>query len=171
LTRLSIGLWTKRLLFTSIQAEAMNRPSLLLIIAIIGFVVLTVGILVYLGINSSKQSVEPVNVTITSFNLTGYNNPVGIVWNDVFVLNYTNNGLTDVNNVTITLNTNSTYQIKRELSVFNSTYPHYYISSLTMGESYPLGAVKAGEHKDFRGEVWNNLEDSPKMDGYIFLPL
>lgn len=146
----------------------MNRTALLLIIAIIGIVVLTVGISVYLGINSPKQSVEPINVTITGFNLTGYNNPVGVVWNDVFVLNYTNNGLIDVSNVTITFTTDSPYQMKRELSVFNSTYPHYYISSLTMGQSYPLGVIKAGDYKEFHGEVWNNLDDSAKMGGSIF---
>jgi hypothetical protein len=146
----------------------MNKTALLFIIAIIGFAILTVGILVYLGINSSNQSVEPANVTITSFNLTGYNNPVGVVWNDAFVLNYTNNGLTDVNNVTIAFTTNSPYQIKRELSVFDSAYPHYYISALTMGESYLLGVIKAGEYKEFHGEVWNNLEDAAKMGGYAF---
>ena len=124
--------------------------------------------MVYLDISNSNLSVEPVNVTITSFNLTGYNNPVGVVWNDVFALNYTNNGLTNVNNVTITFTTNSPYQIKRELSVFNSTYPHYYISPLTMGESYPLGMITAGEHKEFHGEVWNNLKDAAKMGGYAF---
>ncbi len=146
----------------------MNRTALLLIIAIIGIAVLTVVILVSLGINSSNQRIEPINVTITSFNLTGYNNPVGVVWNDVFVLNYTNNGLTDVNNVTITFTTDSPYQIKRELSVFNSTYPHYYISALTMDESYTLGVIKAGDYEEFHGEVWNNLVDIAKMGGYNF---
>ncbi|NLF87919.1 hypothetical protein GX563_03760 [Candidatus Bathyarchaeota archaeon] len=134
------------------------------LIAVIGIVILTIGI-VYSVVNS-MQSGLPVNVTITSFNLTGYGNPVGVVWNDEFALNYTNSGLTDANNVSITFSTNSPFQIKREISVFDPNYPHYYIDSLTMGQAYPLGTIKAGGYKEFHGEIWNNLDDSAKMGGY-----
>jgi uncharacterized protein YxeA len=43
--------------------------------------------------NARTQNTTQVNidVKITDFDLTGYNNPVGVVWNSVFVLNYLNN--------------------------------------------------------------------------------
>jgi len=121
--------------------------------------------------NARAQNTTQVNidVKITDFHLTGYNNPVGVVWNSAFVLKYLNNGKTDVSNVTITFDINSTYNMDREIEVFNSTHPHYYIASFAMGESYPLGIIKAGEAKEFYGDICNNLDDSAKIRGFTFM--
>jgi hypothetical protein len=121
---------------------------------------------VYSGINSSKQSVERINVTINSFNLTGYYNPVGVVWNDKFNLTYTNNGTTDVYNTTITFSTNSTYEINRTIVHFALAPEDY--GEFMMGTEYPLGVIKTNETKEFSGCIWNYLGDSSKVHGFAF---
>jgi len=108
------------------------------------------------------------NVTIDNFSHTGYNSPVGVAWNYGFTLNFTNRGLTDANNLTLTFNTDSPYQIEREIAVFDSAPPHYYAETILMGEPYSLGSIKAGETKEFVGEIWNTVADGAKIRGYTF---
>jgi hypothetical protein len=110
-----------------------------------------------------------IDVKITSFNITGYDNPVGIAWNDEFQLNYLNNGTVDVHNVTIAFYTNSPYAMHREISIFDPTPPHYCIGGVEMGKSYPLDVIRAGETKVFCGEIWNSILDAAKIRGYAFL--
>ena len=147
----------------------MDRAALLLLIITLCIVVLVVGVFVYLGTNKSNQSTEPIiNITITSFNLTGYDNPVGVVWNDMFLLTYVNNGTTDIDNTTITFTTNSTFEKSREIGVFDSAPPHNYIGDFMMGEPYQLGIIKSNETKEFHGCIWNNLVDTAKVHGSSF---
>lgn len=134
----------------------MKRIAIVLIAIATGIAILIVSI-----------SLVP-NVTIDSFNHTGYNSPVGVAWNYGFTLNYTNRGLTDAQNVTLTFNTESPYQIERELSVFGSAPPHNYVETVLMGEPYSLGDIKAGETKEFVGEIWNTVADGAKIRGYAF---
>ena len=135
--------------------------------------ILIIGIVV--SLNSNLPNSNPpnntlkVNVKITSFNFTGHNNPVGTVWNTAFVLNYLNNGTIDVDNVTITFTTNSTYELDRKIEVFNSSHPHYYVESFRMGEPYLLGSVRAGEEKEFYGDILNDLTDSAKIWGFAIV--
>ncbi len=132
--------------------------------------ILIIGILVSsLSNNNQNGAPQPITeVKITDFYLNGYSNPVGVSWNNAFVLYYINNGSTDVN-VTITFSTNSTYKMDREIFVFNSTPPHYLVGSNMMGEPYSLGIIKAGEAREFYGEVMNSLSDSSKLGGFAFV--
>ena len=148
------------------EVDMGNRK--LVIIASTFIVVLIIGILVSLNSYPPDTTLK-VNVKITSFNYTGYINPVGIIWSSAFVLNYLNNGTIDVDNVTITITTNSTYELDRTIEVFNSTYPHYYIEEFKMGEPYPLGLIKAGEEKQFHGAIFNDLTDSAKISGFAIM--
>jgi hypothetical protein len=119
--------------------------------------------------NIPSSTPKPIiDVKITIFNLTGYFNPVGVVWNDVFLLTYVNNGTTDVNNATITFSTNSTFEMSREIDVFDSAPPHNGISAFLMEEPYSLGTIKANETKEFHGCIWNYLGDTSKVHGFAF---
>ncbi len=138
------------------------------------FAVVALAFLIFIGIGispniNSSNNTPKINVKITSFNYTGHNNPVGIAWNSVFVLDYLNNGTIDVDNVTLTITTNSTYELDRTIEVFNSTHPHYYIESFKIGEPYPLGLIKAGEEKQFHGDICNDLTDIAKIWGFAIV--
>jgi hypothetical protein len=106
---------------------------------------------------------------ITDFYLNGYYNPVGVVWNDMFLLTYANNGTTDVDNTTITFSTNSTFEMSREIDVFEpAPNVNNSIRSFVMGEPYSLGTIKINETKEFIGCIWNYLGDSSKVHGFAF---
>jgi hypothetical protein len=121
-----------------------------------------------------QQSPFPTTTTkpevhITDFYLNGYYNPVGVVWIDMFNLTYTNNGTTDVDNITINFTTNSTFEISREIDVFEpAPNQNNTIRSFVMGEPYSLGNLKANETKEFIGGIWNYLGDSSKVHGFAF---
>lgn len=145
----------------------MNRMTIITIMVCLA--VLMLGVIIYLSNNiSSQNSRVAINVKITSFNITGYSNPVGIVWNDQFVLTYFNNETIDVCNTTITFSTNSSFQMRREIGVFDSVPPHNYVGGFMMNEPYPLGNIRANETKEFHGCIWNNLLDSAKVHGASF---
>ena len=147
----------------------MNKLALVAVAVILCVAILFIGVSIYLD-NTPSPSAKPiVNVTITSFNLTGYYNPVGVVWIDMFNLTYTNNGTTNVDNITITFTTNSTFEISREIDVFEpAPNQNNTIRSFVMGEPYSLGNIKANETKEFIGGIWNYLGDSSKVHGFAF---
>jgi hypothetical protein len=145
----------------------MNRKTVVIFAVALCITAIVVGVLFYLSYNTLSPNIVP-NVTITNFNLTGYDNPVGVVWNDMFLLTYVNNGTTDIDNTTITFATNSTFEMSREIGVFDSVPPHNYIGRFMMRESYPLGIIKANETKDFHGCIWNVLGDTAKVHGSSF---
>jgi hypothetical protein len=123
----------------------------------------------YVGGNSLIVNVGAASVGITEFSLNGYYNPVGVVWIDMFNLTYTNNGKADVDNLTITFTTNSTFEISREINVFEPVpNQNNIIRSFAMGEPYSLGNIKAKETKEFIGGIWNYLGDSSKVHGFAF---
>lgn len=123
----------------------------------------------YVGGHSLIINVGAANVGITEFLLNGYYNPVGVVWIDMFNLTYANNGTTDVDNITITFTTNSTFEISREIDVFEpAPNQNNTIRSFVMGEPYSLGSIKADETKEFIGGIWNYLGDSSKVHGFTF---
>jgi hypothetical protein len=132
-----------------------------------------IAVLVYSQTSGNSSANNPpklnIDVRITVYNITGYNNPVGVVWNPNFVLNYTNFGKVEVDNLTLTFTTNSTYQMEREISVFDPIPPHYYVSGGTMGQPISIESVKGGETKAFYGEVWNNLDDSSRLHGFAII--
>ena len=87
----------------------------------------------------------------------------------MFLLTYTNNGTTDVDNITITFSTNSTFEMSREIDVFEpAPNLNNSIRSFVMGEPYSLGTIKANETKEFIGCIWNYLGDSSKVHGFAF---
>jgi hypothetical protein len=149
----------------------MNRLALVAVTVTLCVAVLLIGLSIYLE-NTPSPSAKPniiVNVTVTSFNLTGYYNPVGVVWIDMFNLTYVNNGITDADNITITFTTNSTFEISREIDVFEpAPNQNNTIRSFVMGEPYSLGNIKANETKEFIGGIWNYLGDSSKVHGFAF---
>ena len=136
----------------------MVKRKLAIIASMVVAVILITVILVYLSSNSPKETLK-ANVKITSFNYTGSSNPGGIRWDSCFVLEYLNNGTIDVHNVTITLTTNSTYELDREVWVYTLSKPHYFIGSFEMGKPYSLGSIKAGEEKRLYGGICNDLTD------------
>ena len=90
------------------------------------------------------------NVEITSFNTTktSSGSSLGVV-NVWFVLNLTNIGRGDVENLTVTFSTNTTIEINKQLVYINSTSPYDHIADFEMGESYLLGGLRTGEAKEF----------------------
>lgn len=123
----------------------------------------------YVGGSSLIIHVEAASVGIVDFSLNGYYNPVGVVWIDMFNLTCTNSGKIDVDNLTITFATNSTFEISREIDVFEPVpNQNNTIRSFVMGEPYFLGTIKANETKEFIGGIWNYLGDTSKMHGFAF---
>lgn len=90
------------------------------------------------------------HVEIASFNTTGTSSgsSYGIV-NIWFVLNLTNTGAGDVEDLTITFSTNTTVESKQQLICTNSAPPYDHIAEFEMEEPYLLGGLKAKETKNF----------------------
>jgi hypothetical protein len=146
----------------------MNKIAIFAIAIGLCVVIIVIGLTNYLG-NTPNESAKPIiNVKVTSFNLTGYDNPVGVVWNDKFLLTYANNGTTDVYNTTINFSTNSPFEMNRTIGFFDSAWPHYYVGEFLMGTEYPLGAISVNETKEFIGYISNFLGDSSKVHGFAF---
>ena len=146
----------------------MNKTALFAVIVSLCIAVPIAGLSIYLDNTSNPLEESPIKITITSFNLTGYFNPVGVVWNDMFNLTYANTGPVNVDNLTITFATNSTYEMDRKIGLFYSEPPQGYNGEFPMGTQYPLGAVNANETKEFIGCIWNSLGDTSKVHGYAF---
>ena len=155
----------------------MVNSKLVMIAVLLCVAIVVIGIVISLNEDAQNDSAnihsptpKPIiDVKITNFNLTGYYNPVGVVWNDMFLLTYTNNGTTNVDNTTITFSTNSTFEMSREIDVFEpAPNLNNSIRSFVMGEPYSLGTIKANETKKFIGCIWNNLGDSSKVHGFAF---
>jgi hypothetical protein len=101
-------------------------------------------------LDQATTTIPPIpNIKITNFVCLG-------VWHgtaaggllDLFSLNYTNLGTTDVKDLTVTLNTSKTDE--------NYTDPrdpddnrYYFLDETINGETYPLGSLKAKETKTF----------------------
>jgi hypothetical protein len=151
----------------------MKHRSTVISTICVSILIAGIAVLVYSQTSSNSSANNPpkpnIDVRITSYNITGYNNPVGVVWNPNFVLNYTNFGTVEADNLTLTFTTNSTYQMEREISVFDPIPPHYYVSGGTMGQPIAIESVKDGETKAFYGEVWNNLDDSSRLRGFAII--
>jgi hypothetical protein len=156
---------------SSIRAYITKKKTVSIISAVcISFIMVGVAVIGYSYMVNNNNPFKPkIDARITSFKITGYNNPVGVVWNPNFVLNYTNFGSELIENLTLTFTTNSTYQMERELSIFDPVPPHYYVAGSTMGQPIVVESLKAGETKVFYGEVWNNLEDSSKLSGFAII--
>ena len=115
----------------------MNRLALVAAAVTLCVAILIIGLSIYLDNKPSPSAKPIINVTVTSFNLTGYYNPVGVVWNDMFLLTYANNGTTNIDNTTITFSTNSTFEMSREIDVFEpAPNLNNSIRSFVMGEPY-----------------------------------
>jgi hypothetical protein len=124
------------------------------LVAVAIIAVLIVGIAVFLGNNAINPPINSapapiIDVKITSFNYTGdslsTSHGIAFRW---FLLNYTNFGTVDVENLTITFNTGRTIENNRQLIHTNSTPPYNHIAEFTRGEPYPLGGIKTNETRD-----------------------
>ncbi len=119
------------------------KTKILVAVAVVA--VLIVGVL-----SLSYVLTPSPNVEITSFNTTktSSGSSLGVV-NVWFVLNLTNIGRGDVENLTVTFSTNTTIEINKHLVYTNSTSPYDHIADFEMGESYLLGDLRTGEAKEF----------------------
>ncbi len=117
-----------------------------IIVALVVVALLIVGVLALNYNLTSNPQVE-----ITSFNTTGTSSgsSLGVV-NVWFVLNLTNLGTGDVENLTVTFSTNNTVENNKQLTYTNSTSPYDHIVNFEIGEPCLLGDLKAKETKDFR---------------------
>jgi hypothetical protein len=105
-------------------------------------------------LDQATTTIPPIpNAKITNFICLGiwHNTALGPML-DLFSLNYTNLGTTDVKGLTVTLNTSKTNE--------NYTDPHhdtsnpddnryYFLDEIINGEKYPLESLKAKETKTF----------------------
>jgi len=76
---------------------------------------------------------------------------------DLFSLNYTNLGTTDVKDLTVTLNTSKTNENYTDPhhDISNPDYnPYEFLDEIINGETYPLGSLKAKETKTFEKSYW-----------------
>ncbi len=112
------------------------KTKILVAVAVVA--VLIVGVLSLNYVLTPNPHVE-----ITSFNTTktSSGSSLGVV-NVWFVLNLTNIGRGDVENLTVTFSTNTTIEINKQLVYINSTSPYDHIADFEMGESCLLGDLK-----------------------------
>ncbi len=106
---------------------------------------------VLIGVLSLNYALTPqTHVEITSFNSTGISSgsSYGVV-NVRLVLNLTNTGSGDVENLTVTFSTNTTIGSQQQLIHTNSTSSYDHISEFEMEEPCLLGDLKAKETKNF----------------------
>lgn len=114
-------------------------------------VAVAVVAVLFVGILSLNYNLTPnPRVEITSFGTTktSSGSSLGVV-NIWFVLNLANTGTGDVEDLTVTFNTNTTIENNRQLTYTNSTPPHDQIAEFTMGQPCLLGDLKADETKEF----------------------
>ncbi|MDT8782531.1 MAG: hypothetical protein IAX22_07820 [Candidatus Bathyarchaeota archaeon] len=144
----------------------MNKVTLSVVGVILCIAIFTVAIISLSNNNSNNNTPMPTstpsptpsptpNVKITNFIYLGnwHGTTLGGML-DLFSLNYTNLGMTDVENLTVTLNTNKTnaketdpqHPTPTPISGYN---PYYYLDETINGETYLLESLKAGETKNF----------------------
>jgi|WetSurMetagenome_2_1015567.scaffolds.fasta_scaffold06904_2 hypothetical protein len=107
-------------------------------------------------------------VRISNFTLNGIDNPVGLVWNIKFIAKIRSDYALDVDGLTLTLNINSNYNIERAIDMQDSN-GNIVKWDLQEGEPYAVGVVKQGETKEIYGYIWNDLNDSAKLSGAVFV--
>jgi hypothetical protein len=75
---------------------------------------------------------------------------------DLFSLNYTNLGTTDVKGLTVTLNTSKTDENYTDPyhDISNPDNGYYFLDETINGETYPLGSLKVKETKTFEKSYW-----------------
>jgi hypothetical protein len=129
------------------------------LIAVALVAVLITGILYYNATynpnNGTLDQATPTpkpDVKITNFTCLG-------VWHgttlgpmlDLFSLNYTNNGMIDIQNLTLTLNTNKTDENYTDPNHHTTSEynPYRFLDEVINGETYPLENLKAGQTKSF----------------------
>jgi hypothetical protein len=110
-------------------------------------------------LDQATITIPPIpNVKITNFVCLG-------IWHgtrlgpllDLFSLNYTNLGMTDVKDLTVTLNTSKTNENYTDPhhDTSNPDYNRYeFLDETINGETYPLGNLMAKETKTFKKSYW-----------------
>ena len=151
----------------------MKKIGAVIVAVALCIVILVLGTLVYLSNNISPISPEPkISAKITDFKITGFDNNanVGVAWDCMFTLLFLNNGTADINNITVTFNTNSTYSVDRTISgAIKSSGTFVGGGVFGMGEPFSLGSIKAGGEKQFKGEIENDLGDHKFIHGFAFI--
>lgn len=117
----------------------------------ISLVAVAIVAVLFIGILSLNYSLTSnLHVEITSFHSTGTTSgsSLGVV-NVWFVLNLTNMGTSDIDNLTVTFSENRTIEGNRQLTYTNSSPSGDSIAEFEIGQPFPLGVIKAEETKDF----------------------
>jgi hypothetical protein len=122
--------------------------------------VLIVGVLALNIDLTPNPHVEVPNVKITNFTCLGtwHGTTLGPML-DLFSLNYTNLGMTEINNLTITLNTSKTtenYTDPDNRKNIPGYAPYDFLDEYINGEIYSLESLKAGETKTFEKTYFMN---------------
>jgi hypothetical protein len=111
--------------------------------------------------DQAAVTMPPVpNVKITNFTCTGiwHGTTLGPML-DLFSLSYTNLGLTDINDLTVTLNTSKTTENYTDPyhDTSNPNYnPYDFLDEYINGDTYLLESPKAGETKTFEKTYFMN---------------
>lgn len=135
----------------------MNKVTLSIIVVILCIAIFTIAIISLSHNNSNNNTPMPTstpsptpsptpNVKIINFTCLGIwgNSRLGSDL-DLFSLSYTNLGMTDVENLTITLNTTRT----DESDIDTLTIPYRYLDEYINGDIYYLESIKVNETKSF----------------------
>ena len=173
-TEFSIGMWTKRLLWLELYAESMNNIRIVVVISIV--IVLAIAFVfssVFNNLQTSNQqtptpTAKPItNVNITNFHFTNFFPAEGLSWNAGFVLELTNNETEKVDNLTLTFNSESPYNMTRTIRFYNNTSLSNQIF-FEMGQQCFLGSLQQGETKLLYGAILDNMDDYYRIRGYAF---
>jgi hypothetical protein len=109
-------------------------------------------------LDQATTTIPPIpNAKITNFICLGiwHNTALGPML-DLFSLNYTNLGTTDVKDLTVTLNTSKTDENYTDPyhDISNPDNGYYFLDETIYGETYPLGSLKVKETKTFEKSYW-----------------
>ena len=153
----------------------MNKFRLAAIITVITIVLVFALILSSLyGNNQTSNSQTPTptlkpitNVHITNFHFTNFFPAEGLSWHAGFVIEITNNETERVDNLTLTLVSESPYNMTRTIRFFNNANPSDQ-GYFKMGQPWLLSPLQQEEAKVLHGAALNNMDDSYKIRGYAF---
>jgi hypothetical protein len=120
------------------------------------------------NIQTPTPTAKPItNVHITNFYFNRFFSAEGLSWNAGFVFEVTNNETEKAENLTLTFNSESPYNMNRTIRFYNNTSLTNQIFA-DMGKPCFLGSLEQGETKVLYGAILNNMDDSFRIRGYAF---
>jgi len=164
----------KKALKARVGAESMNKIRLAVVISIATVLVFAIIFSSFFSNpqTSNQQTPTPTakpitNVYITNFHFTHFFPAEGLSWHAGFILEVTNNETEKVQNLTLTFNSESPYNITRTIRFYNNTSLPNQIF-FEMGQPCFFGTLEQGETKLLYGAILNNMDDYYRIRGYAF---